>query len=197
VFLDIDDYTQGDSIEGLNWATDKAIQAQADLFVWDCDGIGSGMKESITRIFKGKKIELEMFKGSSTPDNPDAIYSGNVADVKGQTSNRQTFKNNRACRYWKLRDRFYNTYEAVTKGKYIDPETLISISSDIKKIQAIRAEICRLPRKFGGNGLIQLMTKQEMLAKGIRSPNMADPMMMSMSDFKKVQAQTLNFASAW
>jgi phage terminase large subunit len=197
VILDIDEYTKGDSIDGLNWAVDKAIQAQADLFIWDCDGIGSGMKESITRMFNGKLTKLEMFKGSESPDNPDGIYNDYLADVKGQKSNRQTFKNNRACRYWKLRDRFYNTYQAVEKGKYIDPEKLISISSTIPKIQSIRAEVCRLPRVYGGNGLIQMMSKPDMMKKGIKSPNMSDSLMMTMTDFKKLTVERLNFKSGW
>lgn len=195
VFLDIAEYDKGDSIDGLNWALDRAITAQADLFVWDCDGIGAGMKDSITKAFRGKHTKLEMFKGSSSPDSPEEIYKGYDPEIKGQQKNKHVFANNRACRYWKLRDRFYNTYQAVVHKKYINPDELISISSGIQNMTKLRAEVCRLPRKYGGNGQIQLMTKKDMLAKKIKSPNMADPMMMSMTTFESKEPLILNFAS--
>jgi len=58
---------------------------------------------------------------------------------------------------------------------------MISFSSDIKDLQQLRSEICRIPRKPTGNGLIQIMTKIEMkrLLK-IESPNLADAVMMSL-----------------
>ena len=195
VFLDINDNVIGDSISGLNWALDKAINKQTDLFVWDGDGIGSGMKDSITKAFQGKQTQLEMFKGSGQADNGEQTYNGYDPEIKGQQKNKHLFKNNRACRYWKLRDRFYNTYQAVTQKKYIDPDKMISLSSDITKLSKLRAELCRIPRKRTGNGQIQIENKQEMQKKGIKSPNMADAMMMCMTDFQKKKPITFNFSS--
>jgi len=78
-----------------------------------------------------------------------------------------------------LRDRFYKTYLAVKKGKYIDPDELISISSKIVDRAALRTEMCRIPTTPNGSGLIQIMSKDQMKSKGIDSPNMADAIMMS------------------
>jgi phage terminase large subunit len=195
VFLKVDKMTTGDSIDCLDWAISNAIQDNADLFVWDCDGIGSGMKETITRSFKGKHTKLEMFKGSSIADNPNAIYQDYSTDIKNQRTNRQTFKNNRACRYWKLRDRFFKTYEAVVKGKYHDPDELISLRSDMPELQSIRAEVCRIPRKFNTSGFIQMLDKPTMLSRGIKSPNMADAMMMSLTDFEEQEEVNFTFSS--
>ena len=132
--------------------------------------IGNGPREG-----KGDEV------GSETADNPESIYNevGNEERSKSKT-NKQTFKNKRAQYYWRMRDRFYATYRAVTKGEYIDPEQLISLSSDIKDMDSLRAEICRIPKKQNRNGMIQIMSKQDMLKMDIPSPNMSDSIMMAM-----------------
>jgi hypothetical protein len=45
---------------------------------------------------------------------------------------------------------------------------------------AFKSEVCRIPRKPNPNGLIQIMSKQEMKKLGIKSPNMSDGVMMSL-----------------
>jgi hypothetical protein len=73
----------------------------------------------------------------------------------------------------------FKTYLAVEKGKYFPPDELISFSSGIKELVGLRAEICRIPRKYSNsNGKIQILSKPEMKAKKIKSPNMADVVMM-------------------
>jgi len=62
-------------------------------------------------------------------------------------------------------DRFYNTYLAVEKGKYIDPDNMVSLSSDIECLDQLRAEVCRIPQKPNGNGKIQILSKEEMKKK--------------------------------
>ena len=65
---------------------------------------------------------------------------------------------------------------------------MISISSDINLLDKLRAEVCRIPLKPTGNGLIQIMPKPEMSKMGINSPNMADSVMMSLLE-PQVQAE--------
>jgi len=186
VILDVLENAKGDINEGGDWATDYAIDVQADLFNWDCDGMGIGLKRQVESAFKGKKIDFQMFKGSESPDFPNKAYEKGSNERGHSKSNKNTFKNKRAQYYWLLRDRFYNTYLAVTKGEYIDPDQLISISSDIKDMAGLRSEVCRIPKKPNGNGLIQIMTKEEMLRKyKIESPNRADVLMMSMRNIGK------------
>lgn len=173
VILDVKENDNGDVNDGCDWATGLAIDAQADHFVWDCDGLGVGLKRQVSQALSGKKIEAEMFKGSESVENPNSAYQGGK-------KNKDTFKNKRAQYYWALSDRFYNTYRAVVKGEYVDPDQMISISSDIEDIDSLRAEVCRIPKKPNSNGLIQIKSKQEMLQMGIPSPNMADSIMMAM-----------------
>lgn len=183
IVLDVKDKATGDVNEGCDWALDLAINANVDHFTWDCDGLGAALKSQVNTALSGKRIETVMFKGSESPDRPDDIYQDHVnSDKYKEKTNKQTFRNKRAQYYTKLRDRFYNTYRAVVKKEYINPDEMISLSSSIEDMQGLRAEICRIPLKPNGSGFIQIMSKIEMKKQGIQSPNMADCLMMLMMD---------------
>ncbi|HFD86874.1 MAG TPA: PBSX family phage terminase large subunit [Gammaproteobacteria bacterium] len=191
VVIDIQEKTTGDVNEKADWATYWAHEFQADVFRWDCDGLGAGLKRQISTALDGMRVDIDMFKGSESPDNPTDIYQPTAQiDKSNAKTNEQTFRNKRAQYYWYLRDRIYNTHLAVTRKEYRDPETLISFSSEIDCMQRLRSEVCRIPKKYNANGLIQIMNKQEMkkLKPPVASPNLADSLMMSM------KAHTRNLA---
>lgn len=184
VVLDVQEKSGLDVNEGCDWAVDYAIDEQADVYVWDCDGLGASLRRQTLKSIAGKKMEHVEFRGGKGVDNPKQVYQrvdshGN----KRAKTNEDTFKNRRAQYYWMLRDRFYNAYLAVEKGKYIDPDELISLSSSIGNMSALRAEVCRIPRRPNGAGLIQIMSKEEMARQkpAIASQNMADSLMMSLA----------------
>ncbi len=184
VVLDVQERSGLDVNEGCDWAVDYAIDEQADVYIWDADGLGASLRRQTLKSIAGKKMEHVEFRGGKGVDNPKQIYQkvdGNSA--KRAKTNEETFKNRRAQYYWMLRDRFYNVYLAVEKGKYIDPDELISLSSSIGNMSALRAEVCRIPRRPNGAGLIQIMSKEEMARQkpAIASPNMADSLMMSLA----------------
>lgn len=179
-----------------DWATTFAIEKKPDVFTWDADGMGMGLKRQITDAFKGKRIEIEAFRGSEGVDNPDQIYERVASEVKNPKRNKETFINKRAQYYWTLRDRIFRTYLAIKKGERVfNPDDLISFSSNIEQLSALRAELCRIPRKFNSSGRIQLMTKQEMKKLDIDSPNMADAVMMLQRpvEIKKAKAAPIKF----
>jgi len=199
VILDVQSRDVGDVNEGCDWALDYAINHQADVFIWDADGMGSSLRRQILSAIAGKRMDHVEFRGSAAPDNPTEIYQSvdTHPDATART-NIDTFKNWRAQKYWDLHDRFYNSYLAVIQKRYIDPESLISISADIADIDALRAEVCRIPKKHNPNGLIQIMSKEEMRKLRIASPNMSDAVMMSLANppLKKTLAP-LQFESVY
>lgn len=174
--------------EGGDWATGLAIQRDADKYTWDCDGMGVGLARQTDMALEGKKMSVAMFKGSESPDNPEAIYSPvAISGIQGQKKNKEVFKNKRAQYYVALRDRCYNTYRAVKFGDYYDPEKMISFSSEVDCIPQLRSELCRIPIKPNPNGMIQLYTKQEMKRRfDLPSPNLADSVMMLMRNHVKL-----------
>jgi len=184
VVLDVRSTEEGRIDTATDWAMSYTVDRKPDVFTWDADGMGMGLKRQITDALAGKKVAIEAFRGSEGADNPDAPYQPMDSDVKKAKSNKETFANKRAQYYFMLRDRMHRTYLAVDKGeKLYNPDDLISFSSGIEDIGALRAEVCRIPRKHNNSGRLQLMTKPEMLKQGIKSPNMADAVMMLMRPF--------------
>lgn len=177
--------------EGGDWATSYVIQRRADCYTWDCDGMGVGLSRQTDLALEGKKINTTMFKGSESPDHPDAIYNPvAISGISGQVTNKQVFKNKRAQYYCAIRDRCYKTYRAIKHGEYYDPEELISFDSSIDCLPQLRSELCRIPLKPNPNGLIQLYTKEEMKSKfNIPSPNLADSIMMLMRNHVRISAK--------
>lgn len=182
VILDVQENLHGDVNEGCDWALELAIEHQSDIFTWDGGGMGAPLRRDIGKTLSGKKIDIVMFNGADEPDDADEIYEHiDGRETSKPKTNRHTFLNKRAQYCWRLRDRFYATYLAVVKKQYIDPDTLISISSEIKCLDQLRSEVCRIPIKNNSRGLIQIMSKEEMLrVHKIPSPNLFDAMMMSM-----------------
>lgn len=169
-----------------DWAVGLAKSDRADWFLWDGDGIGGGLKRQASLAFDGTKTEYYMFKGSLSgkgQDNADKIYQAEYGKGKNNPKTyADTFKNNRAQYYIKLADRMYNTYKCVVEGEYIDPAEMISFDSGgIEDLVGLRSELTRIPRKpDNDNGLEQLMSKREMKALGIKSPNAGDSVMMTL-----------------
>ena len=175
----------GEIDEACDWATGLAHNHGADWFVWDGDGMGTGLKRQVSTAFTGTNTKYRMFKGSlsgSGQDNADKMYMPQHDDGRTEsTTYAETFKNNRAQYYTNLAIRFYNTYKCVVKGEYIDPDEMISLDSEgIDDLVGLRSEICRIPKKDHQGGLIQIMNKKDMKALDIDSPNEADSVMMSL-----------------
>lgn len=200
VFTQITEFDTGNVNEGLDWALDESISAGADLFIWDCDGMGSALRREVETGLKGKKCDFYMFKGSESPSHPDTVFEpGDESGKNKAKTNKQTFGNKRAQHYMALRKAMMLTYRAVKLGEYVDPAEMISISSDIENLGAIRAEVCRIPRNRRRPGLIYIMSKQEMIDKlKVSSPNMADAMMMAMVEPESTDnSPDIEFDTLW
>jgi len=173
--------SSGDVNEATDWATTFAVKIKPDVFMWDADGLGLTLKRQISEALGGKKIKLVPFHGSGSKYAPNESYDaidGEQWSGEEKRNNDQLFTNLRAQCYWALRDRIFKTYLAVKKGRYYSPDELISFSSGISEMTKLRAEICRIPRKYVASGRIQILSKAEMKSQKIASPNMADAVMM-------------------
>jgi phage terminase large subunit len=180
VILDARSTLEGRIDTATDWALTYAIDRKPDIFTWDADGMGMGLKRQITDAMTGKKIEIEAFRGSEAADNPESIYQRVDSEVKQPKTNKETFINKRTQYYWTLRDRMLRTFKAIDGGERVNnTDDLISFSSEIAELDALRSELCSIPRKYNSSGRIQLMTKQEMLKMDISSPNLADAVMMT------------------
>lgn len=187
IITQVSSKTKGEIDEVCDWATGEATKAGVDWFIWDGDGMGTGLKRQVSDAFKDTKTQFHMFRGSlsgSGQDNAAKIYMPTEYDAQKDAKTKlktyaETFKNNRAQYYILLADRFYNTYRCVVKGIYVDPAEMISLNSEgIENIVSLRTQLCRIPRKPNATGLEQIMNKIEMKRLGIDSPNEGDSVMM-------------------
>lgn len=199
IVLHVESKLSGEIDETCDWATGLAHNHDVDWFIWDGDGMGTGLKRQVSLAFAGTKTKYHMFRGSLSgkgQDHADKVYMPQHGDddTKPKTY-AETFKNNRAQYYTELARRCYNTYLCVVKEKYIDPDDMISFdSAGIDNLAGLRSEICRIPKKDNGNGLIQIMNKKEMKALEIDSPNESDSIMMSLfKPVAKVVLEPLNY----
>jgi len=181
VFIDVGENDKDDINKALDWSTDYANNNLADLYLWDCDGVGLGLKRDVSNAFKGKHTKFHMFKGGNTCYHPDKVIETLENEEKGlkkRVTNKDLFFNTIAQCYWELAERMRKTYRAVEHGEYIDPDELISFNSSIKKIDFLRSELCSVPKKENGNGKFQLVPKKD---REDASPNMADCCAMTMA----------------
>lgn len=178
VFKDLQENTHLDVNDACDWACDLASEHAADRFIWDADGLGLTLKRQISLAFKGTRTEFQEFHGGGEVYDPTETYL--PVGKKEEKTNSDTFKNRRAQCYWDIRDRIYKTWQVINKKAMYDADELISFSSEIKCLQKLRSEICRIPRKYNATGVIQLYTKQEMKQQfKLDSPNLSDAVMMS------------------
>ena len=188
IFYDVGEIDEPDINSSADAAAEMANKYGADMFTWDCDGMGVGLQRQFNTWFSSSRVQIAQFKGSQSPRNPDSEYmppdfdKRQVLNINERLkTNKNTFKNRRAQNYWKLRDMCYMTYRAVKFGEMCDPDLIISFSSQIKLLEKLRSEICRIPKKQGV-GMIQIMDKKEMLKLKIKSPGMADSVMMALDE---------------
>ncbi len=191
VILNIQEKTTGNVNEGARWACDLAIQDGVDHFTWDGDGLGAPLREQIAKSFQGKATMVSMFRGSESPDLPDAVFAPTDKHaVHGVLLVKDAVKNKRAQYYAELRRRCYNTWRAVEHGEYQDPDDMVSFDSSIQCLDKLRSEVCRMPVKPNGNGLIELYTKEVMKTRfKLKSPNLGDCVMMLMRAIMNTQPQ--------
>jgi len=186
IITHVKEKSTGEIDEVCDWATGNAIELTADWFVWDGDGMGTGLKRQVSTAFAGTTTKYHMFRGSlsgKAQDNAKQIYDHTEGDaeIKKAKTYADTFKNNRAQYYIELARRFHNVYKCRIKGKYIDPDDMISLNSEgIDDMVSLRSELCRIPRKPNSQGLQQIMSKEDMKKLKITSPNKADSVMMTM-----------------
>ena len=155
-------------------ACKRAIMHGADSFGYDADGLGATLRDNVSGAFKGKEAKVFAYKGSESCHQPEALYksdTNSLSDSNKPLKNKDVFDNKKAQNIISFADRVFRTWEAVTQGKYHDPDTLFSIDSetvDPQCLQKFIAECSKIPLKPGNQ--IKFYTKPEM-RKGITLPD--------------------------
>ena len=135
------------------------------------DSIGNGAHVGSTLKSKGVLSRCFKFNAAGAIVNPDTEYAPGI-------KNRDKFENLKAQAWQDVADRFRNTYRAITLGEHHPASDLISISSDIKKIEQLKIELSSPRKRYSKRGLDMVETKDELSARDIPSPNLADSFIM-------------------
>jgi hypothetical protein len=185
VITHIDQWSEGDTSETAKKAWNYSIDNNLDRLVYDSVGVGAGVKGKTRELskleqFQGIRLSVEGFSAGSGVVNPDKKF------VEGK-KNKDMFKNVKAQTWWAVRQRFHDTFKAVAEGKQIPHERLISIPSSLKMATELVSELSRPKRESDEVGRIIVESKKKMAKRGIKSPNLADSLIMCYAPIVKVQ----------
>lgn len=173
IFTTIDEIDAENANRAFDVAALRAKTFGAAVFGWDCDGMGAILRDQAGTNFDNTNVKIFMYKGSTEVHFPEATFktANTNIDIKGENLNKDVLMNKKAQNIVNIAERMYKTYEAVTLGKYHDPDTLISFNSKTiasNMMQKLRAECCKVPLKPSDK--IRFYTKEEM-RRGITMPD--------------------------
>ena len=175
----------GDVTDAVPWAFELAIDYGADVLIYDAAGMGSAAVKMYEKNIPGS-LFVQGFQPNGMVEYPNQ-KSGlehlshnelkNI-DHRNLPTNRETFYNLRAQKWYQTSERLRNTYEAIKakrEGKLIVAKyaSLISISSKCKYLNQLKTELC-MPKREYGSVKIKVEHKVAMKRRGLSSPNLAD-----------------------
>ncbi len=136
--------------------------------IYDSIGVGAGVGAILKNAGKNS---YHKFNAGDAVFNPDKEYAPKI-------TNKAKFENLKAQAWRDVADRLRNTYNAINKGMVYNASELISISSDIKDIEALKTELCSPHKDYSKRGLDMVESKKDLAKRGIASPNKADAFIM-------------------
>lgn len=139
-------------------------------FIYDADGLGSGVR-GFARICNEQRpyhrpINVTPFHGAGSVYNPEQIEFGD-------RPNKEFFANKKAQMWWNLRRLFENTHRAIN-GEVYNAEEVIAIDSNLHLLSQLRMELSQPIYEINMAGKILVEKKPD----GVKSPNLADSVMM-------------------
>lgn len=138
------------------------------LLIYDSIGVGAHVGATLKN--KGHKNHSK-FNAGDAVYRPDKEYSPKI-------TNKQKFENLKAQAWQDVADRLRNTFNAINKGMKFEPSDMISISGEIKELEALKTELCSPHKDYSKRGLDMVESKKDMAKRGIKSPNKADAFIM-------------------
>lgn len=140
------------------------------------DSIGVGAQVGATLKDMNIPTGYNKFNAGGAVLLPEQEYAHKI-------KNKDKFENLKAQAWQMVADRFRNTYNYVVKGQPCAPDQLISISGTLPGLAKLKTELSTPRKRFSKRGLDMVETKDELKARGIPSPNLADSFIMGASGF--------------
>jgi phage terminase large subunit len=150
--------------------------------VWDSIGVGAfaGSKFADLNAEHKRDILYEPFNAGGAVQNPDGVY---MRFPHVDITNREHFSNIKAQMWDEVAVRFRKTYEAVEKGVKHPFDELISLNSETLGktiLDKIKFELAAPHKDIDRMGKFKVESKEDLRDRGIKSPNIADALIMSL-----------------
>lgn len=164
---------------------------------YDSIGVGAsaGSKFDELNTEHKKRVRYSKFNAGGAVHDPDGYYA---RDRMEKIKNKDFFGNIKAQTWWRVADRFRNTYDAVTRGATYAPDELISIASNMPYLEKLKTELSTPRRDFDNNGRVKVESKKDLDKRDIPSPNIADAFVMCFAPegFGQVKISAATLAKA-
>ena len=152
----------------------ECVEKNYDVLLYESNGVGAGVKGEMKSLKqKAKEEDSKLPNLKIFPMNPGSTFlPGFYAPGK---LNKDMFKNLRAKLWWGARKRFEKTYQRKNNIHFWPDEECISIPNDHELIMELSQ-----PKVFLDEaGRVQIESKIKMKARGIKSGNKADSLIIS------------------
>ena len=149
--------------------------------IYDSIGVGAGTGSNISKLNQeasnrfSANVEYAKFAASGSVIKPKKEYEHGV-------TNKDMFSNLKAQAWWSVANRLRNTYNAIQNGDKFSPDEMISISSDLPQLEAIKAQLSTPRQDRDNSGKVMVESKKELKKRGVASPNLADAVVMAFSE---------------
>lgn len=143
---------------------------QGGRLIYDCIGVGAQVGSTLAD--QGVRTGYHKFNAAGAVVEP-------LSDYAPKIKNKDKFENLKAQAWQDVADRFRNTFNAVTKGMTFAPGELVSICSDVPHLDRLKIELSTPRRRYSKRGLDVVESKDELRARDVDSPNLADGFIMA------------------
>lgn len=186
IVYEIEELRDGDITYAIPWAYNKADELRAEVLGYEADGMGAPTMKIAFQNRADTRMRIEAWRGSAGVEDPDGVYLKSDDPKYPDKTNADAFPNAKAQDWERMRLRFKRTFDAVEKVKAghlanYDPDDLISLSSECKDLMALKAELSSPRRIFNDNGKITVESKKKLKSRGIKSPNLAEALVVCLS----------------
>lgn len=163
---DIETWKDGTTTESSRKVFGRAVSDGVSIINYDSIGVGAGAKGEFKELNNGTIVTNGVNVG-------DSAGHGQFRDTG--KDKKDMFMNLKAILWWEMRLRFKRTYEHVNGLEQYSDDELISIPDNRELI----TELSQPKYQFKDNGKIQIESKSDMKKRGIKSPNVADALILS------------------
>lgn len=163
------------------WRADDDQLTQSAMRAWHhvrdgdlvYDSIGVGAHVGSTLDASGIRGGFHKFNAAGAVIEPDREYAPGIR-------NREKFENLKAQAWRDVSDRFRNTFAAVARGERFEASELISIDPALPHLERLKTELAAPRLRYSKRGLDVVESKDELAARDIASPNLADAAIMAL-----------------